>query len=86
MKALGSKVDGVRGDQSLLQSLINRVNVLEKKPDEQKRLLDEYVRNWDSLTQQIGKIQNGQVLFSKSVQKLLNNMAYYVQQIGRAHV
>lgn len=79
MKALGSKVDGVRGDQSLLQSLINRVNVLEKKPDEQKRLLDEYVRNWDSLTQQIGKIQNGQVLFSKSVQKLLNNMAYYVQ-------
>ena len=79
MKALGSKVDGVRGDQSLLQSLINRVNVLEKKPDEQKRLLNEYVRNWDSLTQQIGKIQNGQVLFSKSVQKLLNNMAYYVQ-------
>ena len=79
MKALGSKVDGVRGDQSLLQSLINRVNVLEKKPDEQKRLLDEYVRNWDSLTQQIGKMQNGQVLFSQSVQKLLNNMAYYVQ-------
>lgn len=79
MEALGSKVDDVRGDQSLLQSLIYRVNVLENKPDEQKRLLDEYVHNWDSLTQQIGKIQNGQILFSQSVQKLLKNMAYYVK-------
>lgn len=79
MAGLTSKVDDVRGDQSLLQSLINRVNTLENKPDEQKRLLDEYVRNWDSLTQQVGKIQNGQMLFSQSVQKLLKNMAYYVQ-------
>lgn len=52
---------------------------MEKKPDEQKRLLDEYVRNWDSLTQQVGKIQDGQVQFSQSVQKLLSSMAYYVK-------
>ncbi|WP_230243270.1 hypothetical protein [Limosilactobacillus reuteri] len=42
-------------------------------------MLDEYVRNWDSLTQQVGKIQDGQVQFSQSVQRLLSSMAYYVK-------
>ena len=80
MAALGSKVDGVRGDQAVIQSLLNRVKALEDKPDEQRKLLVEYVRNFDTTNQLIGKVQEGQATFATGVQTLLKKIAIYVQQ------
>lgn len=80
MAGLTSKVDGVRSDQAVIQSLLNRVKALEDKPDEQRKLLAEYVRNFDTTNQLIGKVQKGQATFATGVQTLLKKIATYVQQ------
>lgn len=80
LAALGSKVDDVRGDQAVIQSLLNRVKALEDKPDEQQKLLVEYVRNFDTTNQLIGKVQEGQATFATGVQTLLKKIATYVQK------
>lgn len=80
MAGLTSKVDGVRSDQAVIQSLLNRVKVLEDKPDEQRKLLVEYVRNFDTTNQLIGKVQEGQANFATGVQTLLKQIATYVRQ------
>lgn len=80
MAGLTSKVDGVRSDQAVIQSLLNRVKALEDKPDEQRKLLVEYVRNFDATNQLIGKVQEGQANFATGVQTLLKQIATYVRQ------
>ena len=80
LAGLTSKVDGVRSDQAVIQSLLNRVKVLEDKPDEQRKLLVEYVRNFDTTNQLIGKVQEGQANFATGVQTLLKQIATYVRQ------
>lgn len=53
---------------------------MEDKPDEQRKLLVEYVRNFDTTNQLIGKVQEGQTTFATSIQQLLKDMNYYVRE------
>lgn len=73
---LNNNISGLRDNEDLTQQIIRRVDVLEARPDQQKQMLAEYARNWDTLS----KIVNGTYKNQQDVSSQLNQKMNYVVQ------